>query len=158
MPIFRVKSVKIYTGQKKFTRTLSARPWQIWGMVRRSSLLSTGTTSGSWADLQEGQSITIGWQSFWLFLCHAVVNLFDNNWKVFGPFDVFQHHLYPDQDHNHVGTQAGQRGTRKPPFLAEWSFDLSLLSGIFVAVLNKVILISVVISIVNVIFMYCNVL
>ena len=32
MPIFRVKSVKIYTGQKKFTRTPSARPWQIWGM------------------------------------------------------------------------------------------------------------------------------
>ena len=32
MPIFRIKSVKIYTGQKKFTRTPSARPWQIWGM------------------------------------------------------------------------------------------------------------------------------
>ena len=33
MPIFRVKAVKIYTGQKKFTRTPSARPWQIWGML-----------------------------------------------------------------------------------------------------------------------------
>ena len=33
MPIFRVKSVKIYTGQKKFTRTCPWRPWQIWGMV-----------------------------------------------------------------------------------------------------------------------------
>ena len=32
MPIFRVKSVKSYTGQKKFTLTPSARPWQIWGM------------------------------------------------------------------------------------------------------------------------------
>ena len=32
MPIFRVKSVKIYTGQKKFTRTCPWRPWQIWGM------------------------------------------------------------------------------------------------------------------------------
>ena len=33
MPIFRVKSVKIYTGQKKFTRTCLWRPWQISGMV-----------------------------------------------------------------------------------------------------------------------------
>ena len=32
MPIFRVKSVKIYTGQKKFTRIYSWRSWQIWGM------------------------------------------------------------------------------------------------------------------------------
>ena len=29
MPIFRVKSVKIYTGQKKFTRVYPWRPWQI---------------------------------------------------------------------------------------------------------------------------------
>ena len=33
MPIFRVKSIKIFTGQKKFTRTPSAHPWQIWGMI-----------------------------------------------------------------------------------------------------------------------------
>ena len=33
MPIFRVKSVKIYTDQKKFTRIYSWRSWQIWGMV-----------------------------------------------------------------------------------------------------------------------------
>ena len=32
MPIFRVKSVKIYTGQKKFTREFSWLSWQIWGM------------------------------------------------------------------------------------------------------------------------------
>ena len=32
MPIFRVKSVKIYIGQKKFTRIYSLRSWQIWGM------------------------------------------------------------------------------------------------------------------------------
>ena len=32
MPIFRVKSVKIYTGQKKFTRRYSWRSWQISGM------------------------------------------------------------------------------------------------------------------------------
>ena len=33
MPIFRVKSVKIYTGQKKSTRVYPWLPWQIWGMV-----------------------------------------------------------------------------------------------------------------------------
>ena len=32
MPIFRVKSVKIYTSQKKFTRIYSWRSWQISGM------------------------------------------------------------------------------------------------------------------------------
>ena len=32
MPIFCVKSVKIYTGQKKFTRTCSWGSWQISGM------------------------------------------------------------------------------------------------------------------------------
>ena len=32
MPIFRVKSVKIYTGQKKSTRIYPWDPWQIWGM------------------------------------------------------------------------------------------------------------------------------
>ena len=35
MPIFRVKSVKIYTGQKKFTRVYPWDPWQIRGMTRR---------------------------------------------------------------------------------------------------------------------------
>ena len=33
MPIFRVKSVKIYTGQKKFTRIYPWYPWQIRGML-----------------------------------------------------------------------------------------------------------------------------
>ena len=32
MPIFCVKSVKIYTRQKKFTREFSWLSWQIWGM------------------------------------------------------------------------------------------------------------------------------
>ena len=32
LTIFRVKSVKIYTGQKKFTRTCSWGLWQISGM------------------------------------------------------------------------------------------------------------------------------
>ena len=43
LPIFRVKSVKIYTGKKKFTRIYSWRSWQISGMddtdfVRRTTL------------------------------------------------------------------------------------------------------------------------
>ena len=38
MPIFRVKSVKIYTSQKKFTRVYSWLSWQIWGMVHRHLL------------------------------------------------------------------------------------------------------------------------
>ena len=33
MPIFCIKSVKIYTGQKKITRVYPWDPWQIWGMV-----------------------------------------------------------------------------------------------------------------------------
>ena len=33
LPIFSVKSVKIYTGQKKFTRACSWRSWQISGMI-----------------------------------------------------------------------------------------------------------------------------
>ena len=37
MPIFRVKSVKIYTGQKKFTRIYPWDPWQIWGMTKRTA-------------------------------------------------------------------------------------------------------------------------
>ena len=32
MPIFCDKSVKIYTGQKEFTRIYPWDPWQIWGM------------------------------------------------------------------------------------------------------------------------------
>ena len=41
MPIFRIKSVKIYTGQKKFTRVYPWDPWQIRGMVymRRRDIL-----------------------------------------------------------------------------------------------------------------------
>ena len=35
LPIFRVKSVKNYTGQKKFTREFSWISWQIWGMLSK---------------------------------------------------------------------------------------------------------------------------
>ena len=40
MPIFRVKSVKIYTGQKKLTRVYPWLPWQIWGMIQTCALSS----------------------------------------------------------------------------------------------------------------------
>ena len=40
LPIFRVKSVKIYTGQKKFTREFSWLSWQIWGMTEYKPLES----------------------------------------------------------------------------------------------------------------------
>ena len=43
MPIFRVKSAKIYTSQKKFTRVYPWLLWQIWGM--RLPLVS-GVCSG----------------------------------------------------------------------------------------------------------------
>ena len=33
LPIFCVKSVKIYTGQNFFTRIYPWNPWQIWGML-----------------------------------------------------------------------------------------------------------------------------
>ena len=36
MPIFRVKSVKIYTGQKNLHVRRPWRPWQIWGMPNQS--------------------------------------------------------------------------------------------------------------------------
>ena len=40
MPFFRVKSLKFYTGPKKFTRTPSARPWQISGMHLQLGMLT----------------------------------------------------------------------------------------------------------------------
>ena len=45
MPIFRVKSVNIYTGQKKFTRIYPWDPWQIWGMP--GGTVITGATGMS---------------------------------------------------------------------------------------------------------------
>ena len=56
MPIFRVKSVKIYTGQKKFTRTPSARPWQISGMI----INTTGIASSDFSTGARIQETDIG--------------------------------------------------------------------------------------------------
>ena len=42
MPIFRVKSVKIYTGQKKFTRIYPWDPWQIRGMSSVGKIIMSG--------------------------------------------------------------------------------------------------------------------
>ena len=75
LTIFRVKSVKIYTGQKKFTRTCSWGSWQISGMTRlyqlegctlpqtflwrqlRCSLFSTREGPGFWSLLTQDKSI-----------------------------------------------------------------------------------------------------
>ena len=46
MPIFCVKSVKIYTGQKKFTRTYSWRSWQISGMY--TATIKSHANDDSW--------------------------------------------------------------------------------------------------------------
>ena len=46
MPIFRVKSVKIYTGQKKFTRIYPWDPWQIWGMDNGSVVVDHDVGDG----------------------------------------------------------------------------------------------------------------
>ena len=49
MPIFRVKSVKIYIGQKKFTRIYSWDPWQISGMrPTRKYTVRWGTLLKPW--------------------------------------------------------------------------------------------------------------
>ena len=46
MPIFRVKSVKIYTGQKNFTQVYSWLSWQISGMSRSSSCINSTMSIG----------------------------------------------------------------------------------------------------------------
>ena len=43
MLIFRNKSVKIYTGQKNFTRVYPCLPWQIWGMQQYENIVVHGT-------------------------------------------------------------------------------------------------------------------
>ena len=55
MPIFRVKSVKIYTGQKKFTRASLVGSWQIWGMgsIWSEKGLSIIRSQSAWHSLIE---------------------------------------------------------------------------------------------------------
>ena len=48
MPIFCVKSVKIYTGQKKFTRVYPWLPWQIWGMGESVFSLISSACASFW--------------------------------------------------------------------------------------------------------------
>ena len=40
MPIFRVNSVKIYTGQKNLHWRRQWRQWQLWGMLKSTSLMT----------------------------------------------------------------------------------------------------------------------
>ena len=55
MPIFRVKSVKIYTGQKKITRMNPWDPWQISGMFTHDVDVDV---HGYGDDDQQGSSVT----------------------------------------------------------------------------------------------------
>ena len=48
LPIFRVKSVKIYTGQKKFTRASLVGSWQIWGMITSTFCILSKLLLPSW--------------------------------------------------------------------------------------------------------------
>ena len=52
MPIFRVKSVKIYIGQKKFTREFSWLLWQIWGMDTAGQSASLRPIPWTWSNLE----------------------------------------------------------------------------------------------------------
>ena len=51
LPIFRFKSVKIYTGQKKFTRIYSWRSWQIWGMCPTQSFTESEHDAKKWTTI-----------------------------------------------------------------------------------------------------------
>ena len=69
LPIFRVKSVKIYTGQKKFTRASLVGSWQKWGVVIMkpvticvSSALNTSSPSSS----ATSSSSTPAWSYSWV--------------------------------------------------------------------------------------------
>ena len=48
LPIFCIKSVKIYTGQKKITREFSWLSWQIWGMHREWKKLDNARSNIRW--------------------------------------------------------------------------------------------------------------
>ena len=62
---FRVRSVKIYTSQKKFTWTSSVRPWQISGMVL-SSIISL-----------------VFWLTLGIFLVEYIHNIFQVFLRIF---------------------------------------------------------------------------
>ena len=66
MPIFCVKSVKIYTGQKKFTRTCSWGSWQISGMIMIQYL----DLCNMHATISSGKPWS-GWWPSWPSRCQA---------------------------------------------------------------------------------------
>ena len=96
MPIFHVKSVKIYTDPKKFTREFSWRLWQIWGMVipataARSKALAVRTVNTSHHFCVTRVSIGCHFGFHWVsFGCHMGVSCFSHgshlgvNWVSIG--------------------------------------------------------------------------
>ena len=67
MPIFRVKSVKIYTGQKNLHGRRPWRPWQIWGMHPSSVRASLPWSSRSLAFISQLRvSFLAQWKWRWL--------------------------------------------------------------------------------------------
>ena len=76
MPIFRVKSVKIYTGQKKFTRICSWDSWQISGMIKLNIKVS-----GYYFDLNDAAIAA------WLLLLENLSRHGNNAFQIFFSFD-----------------------------------------------------------------------
>ena len=71
MPIFRVKSVKIYTGQKKFTRVCPWRPWQISGMMHQGCI---SCVTCSYPELTEDHVLTSAYVKIFRIVTRNAVN------------------------------------------------------------------------------------
>ena len=90
MPIFCAKSVKIYTGQKKFTRVYSWLSWQISGMRGRCSRYRRSCCCQCRRNLDKTASLLVGGDGYlgkvWLLLClRADPVLGDDLERVVGP-------------------------------------------------------------------------
>ena len=72
MPIFRVKSEKIYTSQKKFTRASLVGSWQIWGMHQKHRSLMAFLHKIYCVD----QFIIFEWIPIWLRIVFFTVKTF----------------------------------------------------------------------------------
>ena len=95
LTIFRVKSVKIYTGQKKFTRTCSWGSWQIsgmWGMTI-GGIKRICQPSHVYCIIENVYCVIknvffLMWYIYWHVFC-IIKNVFVLMWLVF--LDVFKY-------------------------------------------------------------------
>ena len=71
MQIFRIKSVKIYTSQKIFTRVYPWDPWQIWGM----DAASQASREKEWRSQQIGMTLFFGLAILYEFDAGILVQL-----------------------------------------------------------------------------------